>query len=122
MSTKGSRADVTSELKEFLDYVDRGIIVGDFVKELSRAVESVKRNEKVRHDFMTLQMYLLEHELETAQRRSEEIALRLIRRGRPIEEIHEDTDIPLQRLRELARSNTARREIKSESQDEAVLI
>lgn len=121
MSTKGSRADVTSELKEFLDYVDRGIIVGDFVKELSRAVESVKRNEKVRHDFMTLQMYLLEHELETAQRRSEEIALRLIRRGRPIEEIHEDTDIPLQRLRELARSNTARREIKSESQDEAVL-
>ena len=121
MSTKGSRADVTSELKEFLDYVDRGIIVGDFVKELSRAVESVKRNEKVRHDFMTLQMYLLEHELETAQRRSEEIALRLIRRGRPIEEIHEDTDIPLQRLRELARSNTARREIKSESQDEVVL-
>ena len=121
MSTKGSRADVTSELKEFLDYVDRGIIVGDFVKELSRAVESVKRNEKVRHDFMTLQMYLLEHELETAQRRSEEIALRLIRRGRPIEEIHEDTDIPLQRLCELARSNTARREIKSESQDEAVL-
>lgn len=121
LSTKGSRADVTSELKEFLDYVDRGIIVGDFVKELSRAVESVKRNEKVRHDFMTLQMYLLEHELETAQRRSEEIALRLIRRGRPIEEIHEDTDIPLQRLRELARSNTARREIKSESQDEAVL-
>lgn len=121
MSTKGSRADVTSELKEFLDYVDRGIIVGDFVKELSRAVESVKRNEKVRHDFMTLQMYLLEHELETAQRRSEEIALRLIRRGRPIEEIHEDTDIPLQRLRELERSNTARREIKSESQDEAVL-
>ena len=121
MSTKGSRADVASELKEFLDYVVRGIIVGDFVKELSRAVESVKRNEKVRHDFMTLQMYLLEHELETAQRRSEEIALRLIRRGRPIEEIHEDTDIPLQRLRELARSNTARREIKSESQDEAVL-
>ena len=121
MSTKGSRADVTSELKEFLDYVDREIIVGDFVKELSRTVESVKRNEKVRHDFMTLQMYLLEHELETAQRRSEEIALRLIRRGRPIEEIHEDTDIPLQRLRELARSKTDGHEIKSESQDEAIL-
>ena len=70
---------------------------------------------------MTLQMYLLEHELETAQRRSEEIALRLIRRGRPIEEIHEDTDIPLQRLHELARAKTAGREIKSESQDEEVL-
>ena len=70
---------------------------------------------------MTLQMYLREHEMETAQRRSEEIALRMIRRGRPIEEIHEDTDIPLQRLHELARAKTAGREIKSESQDEAVL-
>ena len=121
LNTKGTYGDITPALKTFLDYVDSGIVVGDFVSELANAVDSIKRNEKVRHDFMTLQMYLREHELETAQRRSEEIALRLIRRGRPIEEIHEDTDIPLQRLRELARSKTDGHEIKSESQDEAIL-
>lgn len=121
LNTKGTYGDITPELKTFLDYVDSGIVVGDFVSELANAVNSIKRNEKVRHDFMTLQMYLREHEMETAQRRSEEIALRMIRRGRPFDEIHEDTDIPLQRLHELARAKTAGREIKSESQDEAVL-
>ena len=121
LNTKGTYGDITPELKTFLDYVDSGIVVGDFVSELANAVDSIKRNAKVRHDFMTLQMYLREHEMETAQRLSEEIALRMIRRGRPIEEIHEDTDIPLQRLHELARAKTAGREIKSESQDEEVL-
>lgn len=35
----------------------------------------------------------------------EALAIKLIRRGRPFDEIHEDTGLPLQRIQELAKSN-----------------
>ncbi|MBR0290494.1 MAG: Rpn family recombination-promoting nuclease/putative transposase, partial [Selenomonadaceae bacterium] len=125
LNTKGTCDDVTPDLKTFLDYVDCGIVSGEFVKELDAAVKSIKTNEKVRHDFMTLQMALLEERMAGEERGRaqgiESVAIKMIRRGRSIEEIHEDTDIPLKRLRELARSKTDGHEIKSESQDEAIL-
>lgn len=37
--------------------------------------------------------------------RAEKIAGKMIRRGRPFEEIHEDTGLPLQRIQELAQNN-----------------
>lgn len=56
---------------------------------------------------MTLQMYLLEHEMETEARGriegAETVALNLIRRGRPLQEIHEDTGLPIQRIQQLAK-------------------
>ena len=106
LSTKGTLDDVSSDVKAFLDYVDSGIVSGDFVKELANAVDNVKTNAKVRHDFMTFQMYLLEREMEATQKRSEEIALKMIRRGRPLQEIHEDTDLPFERLNELAQADS----------------
>lgn len=117
LNTKGTCVDITPELKAFLDYVDCGIVSGEFVKELDAAVKSVKTNEKVRRDFMTLQMALLEERMAGEERGRaqgiESVAIKMIRRGRSIEEIHEDTDIPLKRLRELARSKTDGDEIKS---------
>ena len=106
LSTKGTLSDVLPDIKAFLDYVDSGIVSGNFVKELANAVDNVKTNAKVRHDFMTFQMYLLEREMESAQKRSEEIALKMIRRGRPLQEIHEDTDLSLERLNELAQATS----------------
>ena len=106
LSTKGTLSDVSPDIKAFLDYVDSGIVSGDFVKKLAVAVDNVKTNAKVRHDFMTFQMYLLEREMESAQKRSEEIALKMIRRGRPLQEIHEDTDLPLEQLNELAQATS----------------
>lgn len=53
---------------------------------------------------MTFQMYLLEEKMEAEDRRTEEIALNLIRRGRPFQEIHEDTDLSLERIHQLAQS------------------
>ena len=35
----------------------------------------------------------------------ESVAIKLIRRGRPLEEIHEDTGLSLQRLEQLANDN-----------------
>jgi len=109
LSTKGTSNDISDELKAFLKYVDSGIISGEFVKKLDGAVNTVKNNEKVRHDFMTLQMYLLEHEIEAEERgrnkERETVALKMIRRGRPFNEIHEDTDLSLERIHELAQTN-----------------
>lgn len=121
LNTKGTVGDIPPDLKAFLNYVDCGIVSGKFVEELDAAVKSVKTNEKVRHDFMTLQMALLEERLEgelqgeergraqgielgrNAER--EAVAIKMLRRGRPFEEIHEDTGLPLQRIEELANEN-----------------
>lgn len=60
---------------------------------------------------MTLQMALLEErmegELQGEQRgrtkERESVAIKLIRRGRPLEEIQEDTGLSIQRIHELAK-------------------
>ena len=113
LSTKGTADDVSPDILAFLNYVDNGVVSGKFVEKLDAAVYSVKSNQKVRHDFMTLQMYLLEHEMEAEQRglaqgielgRNEEreaLARNLIRRGRHIQEIHEDTGLSIERIEQL---------------------
>lgn len=68
LSTKGSINDISHELKKFLNYVDNGIVAGNFVQKLDDAVNSVKSNEKARLEFMTFQMYLKERELESEQK------------------------------------------------------
>ena len=116
LSTKGTVNDVSTDILDFLNYVDNGSISGKFVEELDAAVDRVKSNKKARHDFMTLQMYLLEERMEAEQRglaqgielgRNEEreaLALKLIRRGRHFQEIHEDTGLPIERIHELEKT------------------
>ena len=110
LSTKGILDDVSPDIKTFLDYVDSGIVSGEFVKELATAVNNVKTNAKVRHDFMTLQMYLLEHEIEAEERgrtkEREAVAIKLIRMGLTFADIHKATDLTIQRLEELANDNS----------------
>lgn len=75
---KGTSDDVSSDTLAFLNYVDSGIVSGKFFEELDAA----ESNEKARYDFMTL------------------------RRGRPIQEIHKDTDLSLDRVQNLAQSTS----------------
>ena len=109
LSTKGTMNDVSNDIKAFLDYVDCGVVKGIFVKELDEAVRSIKSNEKARLDFMTFQMYMLEHELEAQERGRnigiESVALNMLRRGKSPEEIHEDTQLSLERIQELAKES-----------------
>ena len=109
LSSKGTENDVSTDMKAFLNYVDSGIVSGKFVEELDAAVDSVKSNEKARHDFMTFQMYLLEHEMKTEERvRNEEresVAIKMLRKGKSFDEVHEFTDLPIPRLEQLAHDN-----------------
>ena len=56
LNTKGTMDDVTPELKSLLDYIDGDKPEDDFTRELEDAVGLVRKNEKWRLDYMTLQM------------------------------------------------------------------
>ena len=72
LNTKGTLDDVSAEIKDFLDYVDKNIVAGNFVKELDTAVRDVKSMKKARLDFMTLEMHLKEREMAGLERGREE--------------------------------------------------
>ena len=110
LSTKGTADDVSLALRAFLDYVDCGIINGDFVQELDAAIQLVKSNRKAMKDFMTYEMSLLESRMEGEQRgllqgrdqEKESVALKMIRKDKSIDEIQEITELPIERIKELA--------------------
>ena len=47
--------DVSPEMKRLLEYIDGQAASDDLTRELEDAVQSVRRNEKWRLDYMTLQ-------------------------------------------------------------------
>lgn len=53
LNTKGIFDDVRPELKRLLNFIDGRQPEDSFTQDLSKAVESAKRNEKWRHDYMT---------------------------------------------------------------------
>ncbi len=79
LSTKGMLNDVSDDIKNFLNYVDSGIISGSFVEELDDAVNIVKSNTKARKEFMTYQMALLESKLDGREEGREENAIENLR-------------------------------------------
>ena len=114
LNTKGTADDVSPNLRAFLDYVDSGIIFGDFVQELDAAVQLVKSNRKAMKEFMTYEMSLLESRMEGEQRglllglqqgrnqEKESVALKMLRKGSSIDDIREMTELPIERIKELA--------------------
>ena len=56
LNTKGTMDDVTPELKRLLDYIDSSEPEDDYTRELEKEVESVKKDDKWRVSYMTLQM------------------------------------------------------------------
>lgn len=55
LNTKGTMDDVSLEMKRLLEYIDGQAASDDLTRELEDAVQSVRRNEKWRLDYMTLQ-------------------------------------------------------------------
>ncbi len=56
LNTKGTMDDVTPEMKRLLNYIDGQEPSDNFTMELETAVRSVKKNEKRRVEYMTLEM------------------------------------------------------------------
>ena len=104
LSTKGTIDDVSQELKNFLNYVDSGIVSGSFVKELDNAVKDVKSNQKARLNFMTYQMALLESKLDGRAEERDSIALNMLRKGFSFDDIQELTKLSIEKIKELAKN------------------
>ena len=62
MNTESSKADVSEELRSFLDYVaGRRKTETGYVRKLEDAVREAKKNREWRHEYMTLLMRDLEN-------------------------------------------------------------
>lgn len=86
LNTKGTMDDVIPELKSLLDFIDGEEPRDEFTKELEAAVKTVRKNEKWRLDYMTLQMnYQEKYEQGIEQGREQsnrQSALRMIKAGK----------------------------------------
>ena len=89
LNTKGTMDDVSTEMKNLLDYIDGQASSDKFTKELETAVKTIKDNERWRVEYMTLEMRekeLLEQGMEYGieqgmEQGMEQTALRMLRVG-----------------------------------------
>ena len=103
LNTKGTMNDVTPEIKKLLNFIDGKEPEDDFTRELDEAVQSVRKNEKWRLDYMTLQMNYQEKYEQGIEHEKEKTARRLIELGRfSIEEIADVTELSVEKVKEIA--------------------
>lgn len=88
LNTKGTVDDVTPEMKKLLNYIDGKEPEDDFTRELDEAVQSVRKNEKWRMDYMTLQMNYQEKYEQGVEQEKVDSAKRML----------EDGDLPLEKI------------------------
>jgi predicted transposase/invertase (TIGR01784 family) len=62
VNTKGTRGDISPELKEAIIYLDREEVTGPYSKELDDAVNELKSNEERGQEYMMLMTYGAERE------------------------------------------------------------
>ena len=102
LNTKRTMDDVTHELKSLLDYIDGAQPDDDFTKELEDAVDLVRRNEKWRLDYMTLQMNYQEKYEQGIEQWNKQSAVRRIKAGKlSSEEISTYTGLTIEQIVEL---------------------
>lgn len=88
LNSKGTKDDISPEMKRLLNFIDGKEPEDDFTKELAQAVQSVRDNEKWRLDYMTLQMSYQEKFEQGLEQGKIESAVRMLKEGDlPIEKI-----------------------------------
>lgn len=80
LNTKGTMDDISPEMKRLLNFIDGQEPEDDFTKKLAEAVESVRKNEKWRLDYMTLQMHYQEKFEEGLERGAEQEKINFAKR------------------------------------------
>lgn len=63
VNTKGTKGEISDELKEALIYLDREEVTGPYSKELDDAVKELKSNEERGQEYMMLMTYGAEREV-----------------------------------------------------------
>ena len=102
LNTKGTMDDVTPEVKNLLDFIDGKKPEDDYTRELDEAVQSVRKNEKWRLDYMTLQMHYQEKYEQGMKQGMKQSALRMIEAGDlPSEKIALYSGLTLEQVLEL---------------------
>ncbi len=96
--------DVTPEMKKLLDFIDGKEPEDEFNRELDEAVQSVRKNEKWRLEYMTLQMNYQEKYEQGVEQEKRQSALRMIGAGKlSSEEIALYSGLTLEQVLELKR-------------------
>ena len=62
LNCKGHVGDISDDLKDFLNYMAGQEPKGDFVQDIAKGVEEIRKNEVWRRDYMTLAMKIQERE------------------------------------------------------------
>ncbi len=102
LNTKGTMDDVTLEMKKLLDFIDGKEPDDDFTRELDEAVQSVRKNEKWRLDYMTLQMNYQEKYEQGVEQEKIDSAMRMIEDGGlPLEKVAMYSGLTLEQVLEL---------------------
>lgn len=97
---------MTLEMKKLLDFIDGKEPEDDFTRELDKAVQSVRKNEKWRLDYMTLQMNYQEKYEQGIEQGNQQAALRMIDDGDlPPEKIALYSGLTLEQVLELERKS-----------------
>ncbi|EOS48956.1 hypothetical protein V1226_02565 [Lachnospiraceae bacterium JLR.KK009] len=94
--------DVTPEMKKLLDFIDGKEPGDNFTRELDKVVQSVRKNEKWRLDYMTLQMHYQEKYEQGIEKEKMESAMRMIEDGGlPLEKVAVYSGLTLEQVLEL---------------------
>ncbi len=94
--------DVTPEMKKLLDFIDGKEPEDDFTRELDEAVQSVRKNEKWRLDYMTLQMNYQEKYEQGIEQEKIDSAMRMIKSNKlSMEDIAMYSGLTLEQVLEL---------------------
>lgn len=110
LNTKGSSNDITHELKKLLDFIDGKEPEDDFTRELDQAVQSARKNEKWRLDYMTLQMKYQEKYEQGIEQGNIQAALRMIEDGDlPSEKIALYSGLTLEQVLDLEKKSIVRK-------------
>ena len=99
--------DLPKDLRCFYKYVETGIVGNNLTGRIDAAVDKGKKNKAWRSQFMRERLALQDAKDEGREEGRFEIVEHMIRRGKTPEEISDDCDIPIERVREIEQNMMA---------------
>ena len=102
LCSEGELDDVSADVKAFLDYM-KGLPSGDdFVSEVDNFIKEVKIKEEERVSYMTYEMKMREAHDDGREEMAISMAIKMLRKNKPLEEIMEFTELTKERIEEIA--------------------